>query len=302
VSRARPIASVWSEARTVVVRGLSYRVRIAGPAGAPAGATPVILLHGFAGSSRDWEEIAGALGGAGHLALAVDLPGHGESAAPADPWRYGAEDMCADLLEILAGTGSSSAHWAGYSMGGRLALYLALSHPERVASLVLESASPGIEEARERDARRAADESFARAIETRGIDWFAEYWAARPLFASQARLPAEVRERLRAARLANRAEGLAGSLRGFGHGVQPWLGEHLGGIECPTLLLTGGLDEKYDDLGWWMSIRIPHARARSEPGAGHNIHLEQPETYALALLEHLAGSVRHATGPATSTH
>jgi 2-succinyl-6-hydroxy-2,4-cyclohexadiene-1-carboxylate synthase len=187
-------------------------------------------------------------------------------------------------------------------MGGRLALYLALSHPACVASLVLESATPGIEDPRERESRRAADESLARAIETRGVEWFAEYWAKQPLFDSQRSLPPAARERLRAARRANRPEGLAASLRGFGQGVQPWLGDHLGAIPCPTLVLTGGLDEKFDAFGTWMSLMIPDARQQTAPRAGHNVHLEEPESYARALLAHLARSAQNAPGPTSSTH
>jgi 2-succinyl-6-hydroxy-2,4-cyclohexadiene-1-carboxylate synthase len=261
-----------------------------------------VLLHGFAGSSRDWGRVAAGLDREGYAAIAIDLPGHGETDAPPQPWRYGAEETAQDLLQILTGTGAARAHWTGYSMGGRLALYLALSHPERVASLVLESASPGIEDPVERESRRAADESLAREIEARGAEWFAEHWASRPVFESQQRLPPATRERLRAARLANRPAGLARSLRGLGQGVQPWLGDHLGGIACPTLLVTGVLDEKYDAIGRWMSLVIPGAEQQTTPEAGHNVHLEQPEAFSRALHAHLARSAQSAPGAASWTH
>lgn len=298
MSRARATTGPWSEAPTLSVRGLDYRVRVAGRPGRPL----VLLLHGFAGSSRDWDAMVPPLTEAEYAVMAVDLPGHGETGSPAEPWRYGAEEVCLDLTRILAEAGAASVHGAGYSMGARLALYLALAHPERVASLFLESPSPGIENASEREARRAADESLARAIETRGIEWFAEHWAGRPVFESQRRLPAETRERLRAVRLANRIEGLAGSLRGFGQGVQPWLGEHLSAVACPTLLLTGTRDEKYDALGSRMAVLMPNAEQHPIPEAGHNVHLEQPEAFTRALLAHLARSERRAAGAASWIH
>lgn len=298
MSRARPAATGWSDAGTASVRGVAYRVRVAGRKGMPL----VLLLHGFAGSSRDWSFIAAALAREGYAILAVDLPGHGETDAPAEPWRYGPEETSRDLIQILTRAGATSANWVGYSMGGRLALYVALSHPERVASLVLESASPGIEDPRERESRRVADDSLARAIEARGVDWFVEHWAAQPVFESQRDLPPSLRERLRTARLANRTAGLAGSLRGFGQGVQPWLGDHLPSITCPTLLVTGGRDEKYDAFGTWMSLVIPGAAQQTFPEAGHNVHLEQPEAFTRALLSHLARSTQSAPGPASWTH
>jgi 2-succinyl-6-hydroxy-2,4-cyclohexadiene-1-carboxylate synthase len=298
VSRVRPAPTGWTEAAAATVRGVSYRVRVAGRKGMPL----VVLLHGFAGSTRDWDRAAGSLAREGYAVLAVDLPGHGETDAPSEPWRYGPEETSRDLAEILARAGATSAHWVGYSMGGRLALYVALGHPERVQSLVLEGVSPGIEDPREREARRVADESLARAIEVRGVPWFAEHWAARPIFASQQRLAPAVRDGLTSARLANRAAGLAGSLRGFGQGVQPWLGDHLSSIPCPTLIVTGGADEKYDAFGTWMSLVIPDAVQQTIPGAGHNVHLERPEAFARAVLAHLARSARRAPGPASWTH
>jgi 2-succinyl-6-hydroxy-2,4-cyclohexadiene-1-carboxylate synthase len=298
VSRGRPSPGTWAESATADVRGVSYRVRVAGRKGMPL----VLLLHGFAGSSRDWETVAASLAGEGYAVLAVDLPGHGETDAPQEPWRYGPEETSRDLTEILARAGATSAHWVGYSMGGRLALYVALAHPERVLSLVLESVSPGIEDPREREARRASDESLAHAIEVRGVPWFAEHWAARPVFTSQQRLAPAVRDGLQSARLSNRATGLAGSLRGFGQGVQPWLGDHLESISCPTLIVTGGEDDKYDAMGIRMSLLIPDAVQQTTPGAGHNVHLERPEAFTRAVLAHLAHSARHASGPASWTH
>ena len=70
-------------------------------------------------------------------------------------------------------------------MGGRLALALALRIPQRVRRLVLVSASPGLADAGERAARRAADEALADRIEAIGVEAFAREWAAQPLFAGQ---------------------------------------------------------------------------------------------------------------------
>ena len=267
------------------VRGLAYHVSPRGDSG--AGAPDVVLLHGFAGSTRDWEAAREALGRAGLRAIAIDLPGHGATAAPHDSSRYTMAETAHDLCELLEGLRVRSAHWIGYSMGGRLALYLATMKPDWVESLILESASPGIEDVAERAARRAADEALAAEIEARGIEWFAEHWGTQPIFDSQRSLSLEARAALRDRRLRNDPAGIAGSLRGLGQGAQPWLGDRLAALRCPALLLTGALDRKYTSLAESMAARLPHARRVVVPDAGHNVHLEQPEAYERTMLDHL---------------
>lgn len=267
------------------VRGVAYHVCPRGDSG--VGAPDVVLLHGFAGSTRDWERTSDALGRAGLRAIAIDLPGHGATAAPPDAARYSMAETAHDLYEVLDGLRIRSAHWIGYSMGGRLALYLAAMRPDRVESLVLESASPGLEGAAARAARRASDEMLAAEIEVRGIEWFAEHWGSQPIFDSQRSLPADRQAALRERRLRNDPHGLAGSLRGLGQGAQPWMGERLASVRCPTLLIAGALDPKYVEIARSMEERMTHARSVVVPGAGHNVHLEQPEAYERILLDHL---------------
>lgn len=266
-----------------LIRGLRYGVRERGTEGAPA----IALLHGFAGSSSDWEPAMDALARAGFRALAFDLPGHGRTGRPPVASRYEIEETALDLVALLDRSGAGAAHWIGYSMGGRVALYVAATMPERVHSLCLESASPGIEGAAARAARRAEDDRLAADIESRGVAWFAEAWADLPIFATQRALPAATREALRERRLANDASALAGSLRGLGQGVQPYLGSRLGDVRCATLLLTGALDAKYTALAARMAAEFPRARHVAVPGAGHNVHLEDAGAFERALLEHL---------------
>jgi len=267
------------------VRGLAYHVCPRGDSG--VGAPDVVLLHGFAGSTRDWERTSEALGRAGLRAIAIDLPGHGATAAPQDTARYTMAETAHDLCELLDGLRVRSAHWIGYSMGGRLALYVAAMKPDRVESLIVESASLGIEDAADRAARRAADEALADEIEARGIEWFAEHWGAQPIFESQRSLSLAERAALRERRLRNDPHGLAESLRGMGQGAQPWMGDRLADVRCATLLVTGALDPKYTGIAASMTGRLTHGRHVVVPEAGHNVHLEQPEAYERALLDHL---------------
>lgn len=240
---------------------------------------PLLLLHGFTGSSITWSTLRAALRDRFEL-IAIDLPGHGRSSAPTDPARYALPRVADDIAHVLEVLGVQRTAVLGYSMGARTALQLALAHPERVSALVLESASPGISDSTERSARVAADEALAASIERDGVEAFVERWEKLPLWASQATLRPVARARLRAERLAQRPEGLANSLRGAGAGVEPPVTERLGRITVPVLLIAGALDAKYVALGRTMQERLPDARLEVVESAGHAVHLERPEAFA----------------------
>ena len=247
----------------------------------------MLLLHGFTGSSANWQPLQETLAG-DFRTIAVDLPGHGRTGAPADLTRYAMPAVAADLVALLDHLQAGPSHLLGYSMGGRLALYLALVHPRRWRSLILESASPGLETPTARAERRRRDEALAAWIEAEGIAAFVARWEVLPLFASQRRLPAPVRRAHRAGRLRNRPAGLANSLRGMGTGVQPSLWPRLPTLALPTLLIAGALDEKFVSIARQMARHIPSARLAIVPDAGHAVHLEQPARYAAIVRARLA--------------
>ena len=195
--------------------------------------------------------------------------------------------MKADLwrtADLLAGTIDGAAAWAGYSMGGRMALHVAFAHPEKVHRLVLISATAGIEDATEREMRRSADNALANRIEDEGVEKFLSEWLARPLFASlgQDRAGLEVR-------LANTPAGLASSLRLAGVGCQAplWARLHeLRARSLPVLLIAGGLDTRYRRYAERMAAAIgPGAEILVVEGAGHACHLERPDEVAAAISE-----------------
>lgn len=245
----------------------------------------LLLLHGFSGDLATWDFLLPHL--QGFRVLRLDVIGHGKSQSPADPGRYGMDAAVADIEALLDALGVGSFAVVGYSMGGRLALHLALALRQRMWALVLESASPGIEDPSERAARARADDDLADSIERHGLETFVDRWQAQPLFASQARLPAAVREWERRRRLGQPARGLANSLRGMGAGRQEWLLPRLGELDMPALVLAGALDEKYAALAPVLAEAIPGARCEIVPQAGHAVHLERPEAFAASLTSFL---------------
>lgn len=240
-----------------------------------------LFLHGFMGSSQDWREVTSVLSGRSRC-LTVDLPGHGDSVG-LPPGAYTIRGAARTLLGLLDELDVERPAVVGYSMGARLALYLALRHPERCAGLFVESASPGLEEAAQRRARREADEERASILEMGDLEGFLVSWYRQPLFASLARREGMV-EALIDIRRRNDPSELARSLRGMGTGSQPSLWGELAGLRIPTLAVSGGMDERYAGIASRMANSSPRVRAAVVPGAGHNVRLEAPEAY-LALLQ-----------------
>jgi 2-succinyl-6-hydroxy-2,4-cyclohexadiene-1-carboxylate synthase len=272
------------------IRGVTYYLNVEGD---PSREGAAVLLHGFCGSSADWEALLPRIRSMGRAAIAVDLAGHGKSQTPADPSRYTMAETVRDLEEIVAKLGIAPADWIGYSMGGRVALHYALAHPERVRSLILESTSAGIEDPGARARRRHADDALAIRIEQRGIEWFADYWGTLPLFETQWELPPATLTALRARRLANSSAGLAHSLRGMGQGAHDYVGERLPELRSQVLFLAGERDLKYVEVARRASASVPGARCAIIPGAGHTVHLEAPE----AFVETIAAQWNAALSP-----
>jgi len=264
----------------VAVNGLEFNIEAAGEG------FPLLLLHGFTGSAETWQPSAAAWGG--FRTMAADLIGHGATEAPADEARYTIERCAADLVALLDALEVDRVALLGYSMGGRAALQLALTAPRRIAALVLESASPGIEDAGERGARAASDRALADDIERDGVEAFVDRWERLPMWATQEQLPEAVRLHLREQRLRNSTTGLANSLRGMGAGAQQPLIARLGELRMPVLLLAGQEDRKYGHLACEMQHRIAGARVQIVEGAGHAVHLEQPAAFAPLVKEFLA--------------
>ncbi|MCY3636447.1 MAG: 2-succinyl-6-hydroxy-2,4-cyclohexadiene-1-carboxylate synthase [bacterium] len=243
--------------------------------------TATVILHGFTGSAAAMAPLTSRLP---DPVLALDLPGHGSGPVSDDLADY-------TMAAAVAGVVGATAHLGrfalvGYSMGGRVALHLALAHPDQVAALALIGARPGIDNAAERAERIAADEALADRIESDGIQWFANFWADRPLFATQrTRLSSEQQAELRAQRLACDPQGLAHSLRGMGAGAVEPVGCRLGELAMPCVLIAGADDAKFKAIAHQLAGPIPQATVSLIPDAGHAAHLEAPDATAAAVTQ-----------------
>lgn len=246
-----------------------------------AGEGPAVtLLHGFMQTGRSWDEQGRRL--RGRRVVVPDLPGHGASAAA----EASLPAAAAALLELWDHLGIERSHLAGYSMGGRVALFTAAAHPHRVAGLLTIGAHAGFE-GEARAARQAQDEALAARVEREGIGWFAAHWAALPMFAGLAqRGPARLAE-LDAMRRSQDAAAIARALRGLGGAAAEPFWDRLGAISCPSLFVAGARDGPYVAAARRLAASVPRGRLALIQGAGHSAHLEEPEAFAGLLADHL---------------
>jgi 2-succinyl-6-hydroxy-2,4-cyclohexadiene-1-carboxylate synthase len=254
----------------------------------------VLFLHGFMGSSADWRDVIAALGDR-TFCIAADLPGHGASLGLRQE-AYTIDGSAWAVIQVLDELEVEHPVVAGYSMGGRFAMYLAMRYPERCSGLFLESASPGLESADERAARRAADESKAKRLESDDFRTFLRDWYSQPLFASLAQDENLLRRTIEA-RQRNDPGELAISLRGMGTGSQPSLWGELESLAVPALAIAGELDDKYARISSRMAGINPRIESAVVPGAGHNVHAETPAAYT-SLLGRFVDRLSFALGEA----
>jgi 2-succinyl-6-hydroxy-2,4-cyclohexadiene-1-carboxylate synthase len=173
----------------------------------------------------------------------------------------------------------------GYSMGGRLALGIALQHPDLVHRLVLISSRRGLDDEVERVSRRASDEQWARLAETHGLDHFLEKWWTAPLFSTLERVPPAQLAVERAHRATLSVSGVAWALRHLGLGNQPSYAGEISALAAPTTLLVGALDTKFHALNAELARQLPRARLLVVKDRGHSLPLEAPEAVGRAIAE-----------------
>jgi pimeloyl-ACP methyl ester carboxylesterase len=233
---------------------------------APAGArgAPLVLVHGAGGTHLNWPDALRAL--PGRRVLAVDLPGHGQAPPPG---RRSVPDYASAVRGMLDALGVARAVVAGHSMGGAIALTLALDAPERVAGLVLVGTgarlrvAPAVLEA-------AADP--ARAGEVAAM-------VAAASFGSGAGDDA------RAGYAREIAAQPPGVLHGDLSGCDVFdVMARLDDVRAPALVVVGTEDRltppKYAAL---LRSRLPGRALLEVPGAGHMVAREAPDAVTAAV-------------------
>lgn len=223
----------------------------------------LVCVPGFSQPASIWDPVIAALPDSMRSdASGVDVPDRLDFAATA----------------AAIGTIGGRGIYIGYSMGGRLALQLAIDRPDLVTHLVLVSAGLGIADPAERADRAAHDRRQAERVHDLGVAAFLDEWLRQPLFATLPRGAAMIDERAHAMS----AERLAHQLIALGQGAMVPLHDRLGTVRAPTTVVVGASDQRYTTIGELMAAGIPDANLVSLPG-GHALPMECPTALAAVI-------------------
>jgi 2-succinyl-6-hydroxy-2,4-cyclohexadiene-1-carboxylate synthase len=237
---------------------------------------PLLFLHGFMGNTDEWRAIVPFLSG-NFYCIVVDLPGHGRTAVQ-DEEDYRLEKCAANLILFLDTLNINACHLVSYSMGGRLAFYLAVFYPERFEKIIIESASPGLPTRKERRARVKHDRKMARQLEALPLNQFLQTWYNQPIFSSLDKESKPYQEMIQI-RMKNNSSRLSLSLQQMGAGVQPPLWDKLDQISADVLFIVGEKDAKLIQIANAAVAGCRRAKVKIIANAGHNVHLENRNEY-----------------------
>ncbi|MCP4567243.1 MAG: 2-succinyl-6-hydroxy-2,4-cyclohexadiene-1-carboxylate synthase [FCB group bacterium] len=239
--------------------------------------TPLVFLHGFMGSCHIWTPTFHQIAGSAHC-VALDLPGHGNTEADLEHLDF--DSLTDAIIDFIDDQKLNRPLLVGYSLGGRIALHTALKHPEHFRGLVIESASPGIEDEKERITRFDNDSMWGEKLRGGDMRAFLTEWYRQPVFSY---LGPEVIEKIINKKSSNDPLKLAEAMLRLSQGIQTPLWDRLAQWKKPTLLVTGELDVKYCRILERAHSLIPDSTLSIIPGAGHIVHLEQSKEFIRVL-------------------
>lgn len=248
---------------------------------------PLLWLHGFMGSAQDWTSLLDE-----HFSeynnIVADLPGHGQSTLLENT---DLSEIIADLQLQLTENGINSFIPIGYSMGGRIGLYL-LSHlKNNIPAFIGISTAPGLKTGIERDQRRCSDTELMDRLDDIGYQEFLRTWYELPLFQSINK-NSQLISNLVKSRSQNIPEQLRRSLELLGNGAFPSLWDSMSDIHLPVLLMGGSLDLKYRSINKEMVQVLPQGQQVIIDDGDHAFHLEKPLETAQLIRHFLRESIK----------
>jgi 3-oxoadipate enol-lactonase len=268
---------VGREGRTASMPSLHYSVRE--PRSGKRPRHTVVLSHALGCDLTMWDALANQLAQDCRV-IAYDHRGHGSSDAPAGPYSIAA--LADDAARLLRELDTGPVVWIGLSMGGMVGQELALRHPGLVGALVLANTTSGYPEA-----ARTVWQQRIDTVREQGIDALADAVMARYFHerfrAGRPALVARFRQRL----LTTDAEGYAGCCAAVG---SVDTASRLQQIAAPVLVIAGELDQGTPvDMARALADGVPGAQLVILADASHLSAIEQPDSFAAAVMRFIAG-------------
>ena len=264
----------------VAVNGVSLHYEEAGSG------PPLLLIHAFPVGRRMWEPQIAALARR-HRVIAYDVRGFGLSDAPRAPAAYSQALSVEDARGLLQALGAAPAAVCGLSMGGNIALNLALTHPEAVTRLILCDTGAGSEDAA---AFKTRCEEYAQAAEQSVESFFEAVMSTWPVFSDFGGQGERHRALLRDRVMAQPSRGIALTARHALATRKPVYALEPGmkSLRTPTLVAYGTRDEACVQSSEFMAATIPGAQIWRVPNATHFINLDEPDLFNQKILDFLA--------------
>ncbi|XP_022992379.1 protein PHYLLO, chloroplastic isoform X2 [Cucurbita maxima] len=292
---------------TVDSKGFSYLIKVL-EVGQRTNDNVLLFLHGFLGTGEDWITIMKAISGSARC-ISIDLPGHGESTTQKNDCDvHGVEEpnfsmeVVANLLyKLIHHLAPGKVNLVGYSMGSRIAMYMALRFADKIGRAVIISGSPGLKDKMARRIRRVKDDSRARILKAYGLESFLEAWYSGELWKSFREHP-HYSQIIASRSKHDDVQHLAKALSDLSIGRQPQLWDELKCCKTPLSIIVGEKDTKFKTIAQQILSQIDMGRKIKDepvvdlheiveiPDSGHAAHLENPLAVINALSRFLIRS------------
>ena len=245
---------------------------------------PILFIHGFMGDKEDWSTIISHLKN-DYYCISIDLPGHGMTPLSKNTsFKNLVEDLAVFISNFLS---KRRICVIGYSMGGRVALSLALNFPERFNSVVLESSSLGISNQQERAIRLQKDKKLLSAIKTKDQkEKFLKGWYRLPIFGDISSHPNF--DKLFKSKLQGNFSSWNNAIAYFSVGAQEDYHKRIRDLEIPLLYISGSNDKKYQQIGNQVARLNNLIKHRSIENVAHNTHFEKEDAFTCEVLSFLS--------------
>jgi pimeloyl-ACP methyl ester carboxylesterase len=245
---------------------------------------PVLLVHGLGSSSRDWENQVSVFAKR-YRVITIDLRGHGKSDKPQGP--YSIPLFASDIVELIRSLDIAPVHLIGLSLGGFVALQLAVEHHDLLRSLIVVNAAPGLPRERLRERLRITWALFLRRLIVR-------LFGMRALgrFLGKKLFPRPSQNALKRRFIERWAENHPDAYLASLAAVSRWnVEDRLSSITCPTCVISGEHDFIPLALKKGYTEKLVRGELKVIRGSGHFTPLDDPERFNEAVLSFLAMQV-----------